>query len=121
MKILLFFMTLHSFAQSTNTEIQAYSLKINKSLPEVYDHVTKLISTSVENNNFYYHFQLKATLKEFTEARPKANAQVLKTVCSQSRERVILQKFKANLIYRYENDKGISLGEFMIRPSHCQK
>ena len=85
MKILLFLMALHSIAQSTNTEIQAYSLKINKTLPEVYDHVTKLISTTVENNNFYYHFHLKATRKEFTEAKPKAQAQILKTVCSQPR------------------------------------
>lgn len=64
MKILLFLMALHSFAQSPHPEVQAYSLKINKTLPEVYDHATKLISTTVENNNFYYHFRLKATRKE---------------------------------------------------------
>lgn len=121
MKILLFLMALNSFAQSSHPETQAYSLKINKTLPEVYDHATKLITTTVENNNFYYHFQLKATRNEYTQAKPKVLAQVLKTICSQPRERIILQKYKANLIYRYENDKGISLGEFMIKPSHCQK
>lgn len=121
MKILLFLLALNSFAQSTNPEAQAYSLKINKTLPEVFDHATKLMSTTIENNNFYYHFQLKATRHEYTVAKPKVEAQVLKTICSQPRERTILQKYKANLIYRYENDQGLSLGEFMIRPSHCQK
>ena len=96
-----------------------YSEKINKTLPEVYDPVTKLISSSVENNNFSYHFIVAVTRAEFKQALPKVRSQILKTVCSTPREKFIFKVYKANLIYRYENLSGESLGEFMVKPLHC--
>ena len=120
MRTLLFLLiSIPTLAQTGSPDLKAYSVNMNKSLPEIFDHATKLMTTTVENNNFYYHFMLKATREEFAGALPKVQNQVLKTICTQSRERPILVRYKANLIYRYENDKGQSLGEFMIQPSHC--
>lgn len=121
LKIIFLLMALNTFAQTSGQSLQELSAKINKTLPEIYDHATKLMSTTVENNNFYYHFMLKATKKEYKGALPHVQAQILKTICSKPTERTILLGHKANIVYRYENDKGQSLGEFMVRPSHCQK
>ncbi|MCM2349391.1 MAG: hypothetical protein NDI69_05165 [Bacteriovoracaceae bacterium] len=121
LKIIFLLMALNTFAQTSGQSLQELSAKINKTLPEIYDHATKLMSTTVENNNFYYHFMLKATKKEYQGALPHVQAQILKTICSKATERGILLGHKANIVYRYENDKGQSLGEFMVRPGHCQK
>ncbi len=99
--------------------LKEYSDKINKTLPEVYDPVTKLISSSVDNNNFSYHFILAATRTEFKNALPKVRTQILTSVCSAPREKFILKEYKANIIYRYESLRGESLGEFMVKPEHC--
>lgn len=90
-------------------------------MPQIYDHATKLITTSVENNNFYYHFLVGATKKEYDFFLPKVKSQILKTICLRKTERTILIEVNANIIYRYESDKGISLGEFMVPPEHCSK
>lgn len=96
------------------------SATINKDLPEVYDPVTKLVTTTVENNNLVYNFIVNANQGEFDWALPKVKAQVLKTICRSSRERKVLKSLKSNVVYRYENVKGQSLGEFLIRPEHCR-
>lgn len=97
------------------------SLKINKTLPQIYDHVTKLVSTSVENNNFSYHFILKATPSEYKLALPMVRSQILKTICSKKTEKSILLDYNTNIVFRYESDKGQTLGEFMVKPDHCKK
>lgn len=114
-------MSLLNFAQAMTPPLSELSTKINKDLPEVYDHATKLVGTTVQDKNFYFHFILKASHEEYQWALPKVKAQVLKTICSGKREKEILIRHKANIIYRYENDKGQTLGEFMITPSHCSK
>lgn len=124
MKILLrivMSLSLLTSTQANSISLNELSLKINKELPEVYDHATKLVGTSVQNQNFYFYFILKASTDEYNWALPKVKKQVLKTICSEKRERDILIHHRANIIYRYENDKGQSLGEFMITPSHCTK
>jgi len=124
MKILLgivMSLSLFNSTHANSTSLNELSSKINKELPEVYDHATKLVGTSVQNQNFYFHFLLKASSDEYKWALPKVKKQVLKTICSGKREREILIRHKANIIYRYESDKGQSLGEFMITPSHCTK
>lgn len=110
---------LNAFGQTRPT-LQEVSQKLNKELPENYDHATRLVSTSVENNNFYYHFILKATVEEYQKALPMVQSQIMKTVCSRPREKTLLKDYKANIIYRYESEKGTSLGEFMVRPEHCR-
>lgn len=119
-KIILLLMFSSTISFAADTTLSAFSVTTNKTLPEKYDNITVLRSTTVENNNFYYHFLLNANHDEFKMALPKVHSQILKTVCGQSRERTILKGFKANLIYRYENQKGQSLGEFMVQPSHCK-
>lgn len=118
MRFLFFFViSLPAFPQGLKT----YSEKINKSLPETYDHATKLLRTRVENNDLNFDFVVDATKDEFALAFPKVRSQVLSTICRQSRERTVLRQFKANVVYRYESVKGQALGEFMIRPDHCEK
>lgn len=97
------------------------SSTINKSLPETWDHATKLLRTTVENNNIFYYFVLKANEDEYKWALPKVKAQVLRTICSKPREKSILKDYQANIVYKYESDKGLTLGEFMIKPDHCHK
>lgn len=118
-KLILGFFFLTQLSQAADGTLSSYSQTINKNLPEKFDYITVLRTTTVENNHLYYHFLLNATEEEFKGAFPKVKAQILKTVCTQSREKAILKGFKANLVYRYENQKGQSLGEFMIRPAHC--
>jgi hypothetical protein len=118
MKLFLLF-TLSAFAQVARPGLAEISHTLNKSLPEVYDQLTKLVSTSVENNNFIYHFLVNANQSEFDGALPKVKAQILKTICAKKVERSLLKVHKAHLVYRYENVKGQSLGEFMVRPEHC--
>lgn len=100
-------------------DLRSYSAEINKSLPENFDPVTRLRTTTVQNNNLYYHFLVKVSQEEFKEALPKVRGQILRTICSQSREKRGLKTYRANLVYQYENEKGQSLGEFMVRPEHC--
>ena len=114
-------MSLINVSLANSTSLKELSLKINKELPEVYDHATKLVGTSLENKNFYFHFILNANSEEYKGALPKVKAQVLKTICSGKREREILLRHQANIIYRYESLSGQSLGEFMIPSSHCSK
>ncbi len=108
-----------AFAQINRPTLNDISLKMNKDLPEVWDPVTKLISTSVQNDNLYYHFKIDATQAEYDKFIPKVKAQVLSSVCSKSREKFLLKELKANLVYSYESVKGGSLGEFMVRSGHC--
>lgn len=124
MKILLgivMSMALIKFAHASPLLLKELSVTINKELPEIYDHATKLVGTSVQNQNFYFHFMLKARPEEYQWALPKVKKQVLQTICSTKREGEILIRHRANIIYRYESDTGQSLGEFMITPSHCKK
>lgn len=116
---LLFSMSL--MAEVKPLSLKEYSEKINKALPAVYDPVTKLIASSVENESLVYHFILAATRVEFSKALPQVRSSVLKSVCSNPREKLVLKEYKANLIYRYESVSGESLGEFMVRPEHCGK
>lgn len=113
--------SLSAFAQVRQPSLSELSSRINKDLPEVWDHATKLLRTTVENNNIYFHFVLKASEEEFRWALPKVKTQVLKSICSKGREKAILKDYRANIVYRYESDKGPTLGEFMIKPDHCHK
>lgn len=110
----------NSFAQSARPSLEDISKELNKTLPEVFDPVTKLMRTTVENNNLKYNFLLDADQKEYSWALPKVRAQILSTICNKSREKTILKNYKANIVYSYENVKGQSLGEFMVKPEHCQ-
>lgn len=98
-----------------------YSEHINKSLPEVYDHATKLLRTRVVNNALTFDFIVDATKEEFALAFPKVRSQVMRTICRETREGTALKKYQANILYRYESVKGQELGEFMVKPSHCRK
>lgn len=118
MKLLIITILFASLAHAETLE--DYSREMNKSLPEVYDPVTKLMRTTVENNNFKYHFLLDANHAEYAWALPKVKAQILKTICSKNSEKKILKGFKGNIVYSYENVKGQSLGEFMVKPDHCK-
>lgn len=110
-----------ALAQPERPSLKDVSTEVNKSLPEIYDPVTKLVSTTVENQYFKYHFIVDANDKEFTWALPKVKAQILKTICSRFPERKILKEHKANIVYSYENVKGQSLGEFVVQPGHCRR
>lgn len=100
--------------------LEELSRSVNKDLPEVYDPVTKLMRTTVENNYFKYHFIVAATKVEFEGAIPKVKAQILKTICSHRREKMILSGHKAPILYSYENVQGQSLGEFVVSPGFCR-
>lgn len=113
-------MNFNLYAQPQGLDLAGYSKEMNKSLPEVYDHATKLLRSSVENQNFSYHFLLRATKAEYDQALPHVKRQILKSVCTNSRDKIILHKYQANIVYRYENEKGQSLGEFMVSPSFCK-
>ena len=117
LKVLLFLFSVQVFA---NPALEALTVKVNKDLPEVYDHATKLMRTTVENSNFKYHFIVGATKLEFAEAYPKVKVQILKTICSHSRERNILKVHRAGILYSYESVKGESLGQFLVKPDHCR-
>lgn len=117
---MLLFLSFAAFAQTT-PDIHQVSAKINKSLPQIYDHATKLMRTTVENNNFYYHFMLKASKAEYAFATPKVKSQIMNTICSRPQEKAILTSYNSNIVYRYESDKGEYLGEFMVKPEHCSK
>lgn len=116
----LLFIILLIFSLEARASLKETSEKINKDLPEVYDPVTKLVTTTVENNNLIFHFIVDANQGEFDRALPKVKAQVLKTICKSSRERKVLKTMKTNVVYRYENVKGQSLGEFLVKPEHCR-
>lgn len=111
-------LTFNAFAQIPPT-LDEVSAKINRDLPEIYDPVTKLRTTTVENNNLIFNFLIDASQKQYNWAMPKVKAQVLSNICSRGREGSVLKHHKANIVYRYENVKGQSLGEFLIRPEHC--
>lgn len=108
-----------SYGQSRPT-LEEISKEMNKDLPEIYDHMTKLMRTSVENNNLKYQFLINADQKEYTWALPKVRSQILGNICKNSRQKAVLKNYQANIVYSYENVKGQSLGEFMVKPSHCQ-
>ena len=107
------------FAQSPRPSLEEISKEINKDLPQVYDPVTKLMRTTVENNSLKYHFLLDADQKEYSWAMPKVRTQVLSTICSKPREKTVLKNYRVNILYSYENVKGQSLGEFMVKPEQC--
>lgn len=107
----------HALAQG---HLLRLSEEVNKSLPESYDPVTKLQRTSVENGAVIYHFQLDATQAEYNGALAKVKAQVLKSICAKRIERKIIVAHKADIVYRYENLRGQSLGEFLISSTHCR-
>lgn len=118
--MLLVLLSLHAYSSPQSTSLEDVSRKVNVTLPEVYDSITKLVTTSVENQNFKYHFLVDATEKEFLKALPKVKTQVLKSICKNSITRSILKDHKANIVYSYENTKGQSLGQFMVKPGHCR-
>lgn len=95
--------------------------KWNKDLPEKFDSITKLQKTTTENNNFIHHFIVDANQFEFDTALPKVKQQIMSSICSKPREKHLLNVQKANLVYRYESIRGLSLGEFMVRPEHCSR
>lgn len=49
--LIMFLLTLNcALAQLDRPSLKEVSQEVNRSLPQVYDHATKLVSTSVENN-----------------------------------------------------------------------
>lgn len=121
MKSLLVALLVSFSCTSFGATLQELSSQMNKTLPEVYDPVTKLQKTSVENNNFYYHFLLDANQREYDRALPNVKRALQKSACGSSKDRRILLQHKANIVYRYENVKGEFLGEFMLKPDQCRK
>lgn len=115
------FAFLTTFVFATAPSLGEYSAKINSGLPETYDRVTKLLKTSVENDDLVFHFVILATKDEFAATHGKVKAQVLSTICRHDREGKVLRQLRKAVIYRYENEKGQALGEFMVRPAHCEK
>ena len=109
------------FAQIGRITLYEVSNKINQNLPEIYDPVTKLQRTTVENNNLIYHFLIDAGQKEYDWALPKVKTQILSNVCTNQNQNSILSEHQANIIFRYENTKGQSLGQFMVQAGHCKK
>jgi hypothetical protein len=77
--------------------------------------------TSVENNHLNFDFIVIASREEFANAFPKVRSQILSTICRQKREGTALRQYKANVVFRYESEKGQSLGTFMVKPDHCPK
>lgn len=116
---MLFFLLSMPVLAQIPVSLEEVSSRINRDLPEIYDPVTKLRTTTVENNNLIFNFLIDASQKQYDWAMPKVKTQVLSTICSKGRERSVLKDHKANIVYRYENVKGQSLGEFLIRPEHC--
>lgn len=110
----------NSFAQPQRKSLEEISTEMNKALPEVYDQVTKLMRTTVENNNINYHFLIDADKKDFAWALPKVRSQILSNVCKNVRQKTILTSYRANIVYSYENVKGQALGEFMVKTDQCQ-
>lgn len=106
-------------ALSEKVDLRSVSEKINLTLPESFDAVTKLMKTTAENNYLINHFIIDASQKEYDWAMPKVKSQVMSTICTKAREKMILKQLKANIVYRYENTKGQSLGEFMVKPEDC--
>lgn len=102
-------------------DLPSYSEKLNTALPEVYDQMTKLMRTRVENNHLVFDFLVNANSAEFASAFPKVRAQVLSSICRHDREGRALREYQANVVYRYESLKGQHLGEFMVKPDHCGK
>jgi hypothetical protein len=115
------FLFIAQFASGTDDNLATYSSKLNKTLPEVYDHATKLMRTRVENNHLNFEFIVRANKEEFAFAFPKVRSQILSTICHQSREGKALRQYKVNVVYLYESEKGQALGEFMVKPDHCTK
>lgn len=117
--LLIFFLSASLFAQ-VKPGLEEISTKLNKELPEIYDHATKLMGTTVSNGHLVYHFLVNITQEEYDAFSPKVKAQMLKSSCSDKTKRMLLNEYKANLVFRYVNTKGQSLGEFMIRADHCK-
>lgn len=115
------FLVLAQFASASDNSLESYSKNLNNTLPEVYDHATKLMRTRVENNHLIFDFIVKANKEEFAFAFPKVRAQILSSICRQSREGKALKQYKANIVYKYESEKGQAMGEFMVKPDHCSK
>lgn len=107
-------------AQAGRTSLKDLSSQINKSLPEVIDRMTKIQRTTVENNNVVYHVLVDASHKEYDFTIDKVKNQVLKGACKNRWQKSILKDHKTNIVYRYENTKGQSLGQFMIKPEQCK-
>lgn len=97
------------------------SQKVNKDLPRVYDSVTKVMRTTVENDYFIYHYIVDGSKLEFDRALPMVKSNITKSICKDEPTRTVLVHLKKSVVYRYESPKGISLGQFMVSPSHCQK
>jgi hypothetical protein len=116
--LMLILLATYSFAQREN--LNEVSEKLNKDLPEVYDPITKLVTTTVQNNDIKFNFIVDASEKEFKDTLPKVKLEVLNTVCRRKSESYILNTLKANIIYSYENVKGQSLGEFVVRIGSCK-
>lgn len=112
---LIIFLPLFASAES----LKDISDKWNKDLPEKFDSITKLQKTTTLNNNFIFNFIVDANQFEFDTALPKVKQQIMATICSKPREKHLLKNLKSNLVYRYESVRGLSLGEFMVRPEHC--
>lgn len=112
------FITFPLFVLLTLTDL---SQKVNKDLPVIYDHATKLMKTSVENDQFVYHYIIGGTQEEFDRALPMVKARIFKSACTDKVTKSVLVDLKKSLIYRYESHKGLTLGQFMISPDYCKK
>lgn len=108
------------FISLASASLEEFSKKVNGNLPEIYDPVTKLMRSTIENNLFVYHFLVDATPEEFKTAFPKVQSQIRSSACRLKTERTVLTQYKTGIEYRYENVKGQSLGSFIIRPDFCR-
>ncbi|MFL5783175.1 MAG: hypothetical protein ACJ76H_01115 [Bacteriovoracaceae bacterium] len=120
MNFLVMLFVYSAFAQTPPT-LETLSEKINEDLPEVIDRMTKIRKTTVENNHLTYHVLVDATPAESATALPKVKQQILSTICSNKRQRMALMELNAPIVYRYENVKGQSVGEFMVPADLCKK
>lgn len=120
MKLFLF-LFLCALAIAQTPTLEEFSQKLNSELPENFDHLTRLRKTTVENDHLIFHFLVLVNKEEFASAHPKVKQQVLSRICRDPREGRVLRQLRKPLVYRYENEKGQSLGEFVVTPEHCQK
>jgi len=99
--------------------IQDFSTKLNKSLPEVYDSITKLERTSVEGDFLVYHFTVDLSQSMFTEHVGKMKNRAEQSSCKNKNTHYVLTKLNKPILYKYENLKGQSLGQFQLAARRC--
>lgn len=101
--------------------LKDFSNKLNRNLPEVYDSITKLERTSVEGEFLVYQFVVDINEEQFKQNIEKIKKNAIVNSCTNKNTLHVVEKLKKSLLYRYENLKGQSLGQFQILSGTCSK